>query len=67
MSTELTERERQVVHLIAGGLSNKEIGRCLDVSESTIKVHLRHIFVKLGIHNRTALAALAARSSDEDR
>jgi len=67
MSTELTDRERQVVLLIASGLSNREIGHRLDVSESTVKVHLRHIFVKLGIHNRTALAALAARSLERDK
>jgi len=55
----LTERERQIMHLVAEGLSNKEVGRQLNVSDGTIKVHLHHIYQKLAISNRTALAALA--------
>ena len=61
-STALTERERQIMHLICEGLSNKEVGRRLNLSEGTIKVHLHHIYQKLAIHNRSALAALAARA-----
>jgi two-component system nitrate/nitrite response regulator NarL len=55
----LTERERQIMHLVAEGLSNKEIARRLNVTDGTIKVHLHHIFQKLEITNRTSLAALA--------
>jgi two-component system nitrate/nitrite response regulator NarL len=55
----LTERERQIVHLVSRGLSNKEIGRRLRVRDGTIKVHLHHIFLKLDVSNRTSLAALA--------
>ena len=55
----LTEREREIMHLVCAGLSNKEIGRQLKLSEGTIKVHLHHIYRKLAVHNRTALAALA--------
>jgi len=55
----LTERERQIMHLVSEGLSNKEIGRRLNVTDGTIKVHLHHIFEKLQISNRTSLAALA--------
>lgn len=54
----LTERERQIMHLVSGGLSNKEIARRLNVADGTIKVHLHHIFQKLDISNRTSLAAL---------
>jgi len=54
--TTLTERERQVMALIAQGLSNKEIARLLNVTPSTIKVHVHHIFMKLAVRNRTALA-----------
>jgi len=55
----LTARERQIVRLVSEGLSNKEIGRRLNVTDGTIKVHLHHIFQKLDISNRTSLAALA--------
>jgi two-component system nitrate/nitrite response regulator NarL len=53
----LTERERQIVELVSEGLSSKEVGRRLDLAEGTIRVHLHNIYQKLGISNRTALAA----------
>jgi len=55
----LTEREHQIMHLVCKGLSNKEVGRDLNLAEGTIKAHLHRIYQKLAIHNRTALAALA--------
>jgi two-component system, NarL family, nitrate/nitrite response regulator NarL len=61
----LTERERQIMHLVCKGPSNKEIGRQLNLSEGTVKVHLHHIYQKLAIRNRTALAILAAPSIKE--
>jgi two-component system, NarL family, nitrate/nitrite response regulator NarL len=69
--TVLTDRERQIMHLVSEGLSNKEVGRQLNISDGTIKVHLHHIYQKLAISNRTALAALAFShheepSSDDD-
>src|SRR5258705_9602815 len=57
--TVLTDRERQIMRLVSGGLSNKEIGRRLNITDGTIKQHLHHIFQKLAISNRTVLAALA--------
>jgi two-component system nitrate/nitrite response regulator NarL len=45
--------------LASAGLSNKEIGRRLNISDGTIKVHLHHIYEKLQVSNRTVLAALA--------
>ncbi|MCP3407219.1 response regulator transcription factor [Bradyrhizobium sp. CCGB01] len=60
----LTERERQIMRLVSRGLSNKEIGRRLNVADGTIKVHLHHIFQKLEVGNRTALAALAISQDD---
>jgi two-component system, NarL family, nitrate/nitrite response regulator NarL len=63
--TALTDRERQIMRLVCEGLSNKEIGRRLSITDGTIKVHLHHIFQKLEIGNRTALAALAV-SQNED-
>ena len=56
--TALTDRERQILRLVSEGLSNKEIGRRLKITDGTIKVHLNHIFQKLAVGNRTALAAL---------
>jgi two-component system nitrate/nitrite response regulator NarL len=49
------------MRLVCAGLSNKEIGRELNLSEGTIKIHLHHIYQKLAIDNRTALAFLAAK------
>jgi two-component system nitrate/nitrite response regulator NarL len=60
----LTDRERQIMNLVAEGWSNKEVGRQLDISDGTIKVHLHHIYRKLAISNRTALAALAHTQHD---
>ena len=59
-SIALTERERQIMRLVCEGLSNKDIGRQVKVSDGTVKVHLHHIYEKLAIHNRTTLAVLAA-------
>jgi tripartite-type tricarboxylate transporter receptor subunit TctC len=52
----LTPREREIVDLISLGLSNKEVGRQLDLQEGTVKVHLHNIYTKIGVSNRTALA-----------
>jgi two-component system, NarL family, nitrate/nitrite response regulator NarL len=54
--TALTERERQIIVLVSQGLSNKDIGRRLKITDGTIKVHLHNIFEKLRVSNRTALA-----------
>src|SRR5215475_9463020 len=63
-ATALTQRERQIVRLVSEGLSNKEIGRRLNITDGTIKVHLHKIFEKLQVSNRTALVALAISRSD---
>lgn len=54
----LTPRELDVARLIISGLSNKEIGRLMQVSEGTVKIHLHNIYKKLGVANRTALATM---------
>lgn len=54
----LTVRELEVMRLAAEGLTNKTIARQLRVSEGTIKLHLHHIYRKLGIKSRFALAAV---------
>ena len=58
----LSSRQREVMLLVAEGLSNKEIARRLEISDGTVKVHLQHIYGKLRLHNRTMLAVLAASS-----
>jgi two-component system nitrate/nitrite response regulator NarL len=55
----LTVRERQIVRVMAEGLTNQEIAQRLRLAEGTVKVHLHQIYRKLGIANRTALAILA--------
>jgi two-component system nitrate/nitrite response regulator NarL len=66
-SNALTRRERQVMNLVCEGLSNKDIGRQFNLSDGTVKVHLHHIYEKLAIRNRTALAMLAAGDSEASR
>ena len=56
----LTERERQVLKLLAAGQANKEISFAIGVSESTVKTHVAAIIEKLGVKSRTE-AALAAQ------
>lgn len=57
----LTPRERQVLGLIADGLSNKEIARRLGISEHTVKFHVNTIMSKLGARSRTEAVVIAAR------
>jgi DNA-binding CsgD family transcriptional regulator len=59
----LTPTELRVVQLASDGLSNPEIGARLFVSRSTVKTHLSRAFAKLGVSNRTELAAIAATRS----
>jgi two-component system nitrate/nitrite response regulator NarL len=63
----LTSRERQVIRLVSEGLSNKEVGRRLNLSEGTVKIHLHNIYDKVGVANRTALAAVAIGYLDQLR
>jgi DNA-binding CsgD family transcriptional regulator/tetratricopeptide (TPR) repeat protein len=56
----LSPRERQVCDLMVQGRANHEIARTLFISESTAKVHVRHILEKLGVHSRTEAARMAA-------
>ena len=55
----LSGREVEVLKLVAGGTSNKEIGQQLHISEATVKSHLSHIFGKLGVDDRTAAVTAA--------
>jgi len=64
MFESLTKREQQIVMMVSDGRSNKDVGRRLDLSEGTVKVHLHNIYRKLSVNNRTALTAMAVTSRE---
>ena len=57
----VTPRELQVIELLSQGMRNKEIAVLLGISEETVQVHLRNIYMKLNINDRTAVLAVAMR------
>lgn len=59
--SQLTDRQREVLRLLAGGKTNKQISRELELSEGTVKVHLYAVYRVLGVANRTEAALLARR------
>lgn len=58
---ELTPTEANVLRMIVGGMSNKEIGFALDISENTVKTHVQNIFGKIGVSDRTSAATTAIK------
>jgi non-specific serine/threonine protein kinase len=63
MQESLTERELEVVSLIAGGLSNKQIAEELTVEPSTVETHVHHILSKLGLASRVEIATWWVRKA----
>jgi DNA-binding CsgD family transcriptional regulator len=61
MNSELSERELQILLLVAQGLSNRQIAGQLDISDNTVKVHVRNIFVKINVASRTEASLYAVR------
>lgn len=61
VNRELSEREREILSLVATGASNKEIAHRLAISVNTTKVHIRNIFAKLGVGSRTEATLCAIR------
>jgi DNA-binding NarL/FixJ family response regulator len=60
-SVHLSDRERQILQMVAEGGSNAQVGEQLHVSPETVKTHLRSTFEKLGVADRTAAVAVAIR------
>jgi DNA-binding NarL/FixJ family response regulator len=58
----LSDREREVLALLADGRTNRQIGETLFISDKTASVHVTHILVKLGVSSRTEAALLAVRA-----
>ncbi|HMD23473.1 MAG TPA: response regulator transcription factor, partial [Streptosporangiaceae bacterium] len=63
----LSPRELEVARLVAQGLTNKQIGQTLYVSERTAENHVQHILAKLGLRNRSQVAAWAIGEHDASR
>lgn len=63
LSEVLSHREREVVALVARGLSNKEVARQLRLREGTVKIHLHNIYRKRDVDGRSALIADSQRVS----
>jgi LuxR family maltose regulon positive regulatory protein len=59
MAEELTQREKEVLQLVAAGLSNHAAAEALIVTQGTVKKHLNNIFGKLGVTSRTQAVARA--------
>ena len=57
--SDLTERELEVLKLVARGLSNKEVARAIGRTDETVKIHLRNVFAKLGVADRTEAVTVA--------
>ena len=57
--SDLTDRELEVLRLVARGLSNKDVARAIGRTDETVKIHLKSIFAKLGVTDRTGAVTLA--------
>src|SRR5215213_6145935 len=61
-TSQISEREREILRLVATGATNQQIAHQLNISVNTVKVHLRNIFGKIGVASRTEATVFAVRS-----
>ena len=64
-ASKLSPREREILREIARGASNKEIARTLKIAETTVKIHVQHIFRKLNLSSRVQAAVYAVTDPDQ--
>jgi DNA-binding NarL/FixJ family response regulator len=62
----LSTREREILDLVVEGSTNREMAKALFITETTVKVHLRHIYEKLGVRSRTEAAVRALEDEAAD-
>src|SRR6476469_9339926 len=60
--SQISEREREILRLVATGATNQQIAYQLNISINTVKVHLRNIFGKIGVTSRTEATVFAVRN-----
>ena len=65
--TQLTDQERRILDLIAEGLTNREIGKRLNLAEKTVKNYVSNVLAKLGMSRRTEAAVFATKLANEDQ
>ena len=58
----MSDREREISDLVVRGFTNEQIGEKLDISELTVKTHLRNIYSKTGVHDRAQLVSRVLKS-----
>jgi DNA-binding NarL/FixJ family response regulator len=63
-AVQMTKRERQIIELIADGMTNKEIGNILHLSPYTVKSHVHNILEKMALHTRLEIAKYAYSSKE---
>jgi DNA-binding NarL/FixJ family response regulator len=63
-AAQLTPREVEVLHLVAGGMTDREIGLALGISTRTVETHVAHVMQRLGVHDRAAAVAAWERGSE---
>ena len=60
----LTARQQEILRMVAGGQTNRQVARHLQISEGTVRKHLENIYLRLGVANRVAAVDRAIRATD---